>query len=167
VTTEINSTEIARFLETLAEAPSRIAVATKGIPETRLTLRTEAEPWSVNDILAHLRASADVREKFIHIMLTQDQPTERYISPRSYIRKTNYPDLAFHESFQAYKKQRNELLKRLGDLSIEDWSRSATIKERAETVFTYTRYLTEHESAHCEQIEKLVKYRLSQKKLNA
>jgi hypothetical protein len=47
-------------------------------------------------------------------MLDQDHPTVLYISPRSYIRKTNYPDLAFHESFQAYKKQRNELLRRLG-----------------------------------------------------
>ena len=157
MSTEIHSTEIVHFLEYLAEAPRRIAVATKGLPKPRLTLRTEEEPWSVNDILAHLRASADVREKFIDIMLTQDHPTVRYISPRSYIRKTNYPDLAFHESFGAYKKQRNELLKRLGDLSIKDWSRSAIIKERTETVFSYTRYLTEHESAHCEQIEELVK----------
>ena len=157
MTTEIHSVEIAHFLEHLAEAPQRIAVATKGLPELRLTLRTEQEPWSVNDILAHLRASADVREKFIHIMLTQDHPTLRYISPRSYIRKTNYPELAFHELFQAYKKQRSELLMRLGDLSNKDWSRSAIIKERPETVFSYTRFLTEHESAHCEQIEELVK----------
>ena len=157
MTAEIGSTEIEHFLEYLAEAPRRIAVATKGLPASRLTLRTGGEPWSVNDILAHLRASADVREKFIHIMLDQDHPTVRYISPRSYIRKTNYPDLAFHESFQAYQKQRNELLKMLGNLSIKDWSRAAVIKERTETVFSYTRYLTEHESAHCEQIEKLVK----------
>jgi DinB family protein len=157
MTTEIHSTDIAHFLEHLAEAPRRIAVATKGLPEPRLTLRTQEEPWSVNDILAHLRASADVREKFIHIMLTQDRPTLRYISPRSYIRKTNYLDLAFYESFQSYNKQRNELLKRLGGLSIRDWSRSAIIKEHTETVFSHTRYLTEHESAHCEQIEKLVK----------
>jgi DinB superfamily len=157
MTTEIHSTEITHFLELLAEAPRRIAVATKGLLEPRLTLRTEAEPWSINDILAHLRASADVREKFIQIMLTQNHPTVRYISPRSYIRKTNYLELPFHESFQAYKKQRNELLKKLRDLSIQDWSRSAIIKERTETVFSYTRYLTGHESAHCEQIEELVK----------
>lgn len=163
MTIEIQSTEIANFLEYLAAAPRRIAVATEGLPTPRLTLRTEEEPWSVNDILAHLRASADVREKFIQIMLDQEHPTVRYISPRSYIRKTNYLNLAFYESFQAYKKQRNELLKKLGDLSIKDWSRSAIIKERTETVFSYTRYLIEHESAHCEQIEKMVKYRLSQK----
>jgi uncharacterized damage-inducible protein DinB len=154
---EINSAEIERFLELLAEAPRRIASVTKGLTEARLTLRTSAEPWSVNDILAHLRASADVREKFIHIMLTQDHPPLRYISPRSYIKKTNYLELAFPESFRAYKKQRNELLSTLKDLSIKDWSRSAMIKERPESVFSYVLYLTQHETAHCEQIEELLK----------
>jgi hypothetical protein len=104
-----------------------------------------------------LRASADVRGKFIHIMLTQDHPTLQYISPRSYIKKTNYLELAFPESFQAYKKQRNELLNTLKEISIEDWSRSAIIKDRPETVFSYTLYLTQHETAHCEQIEELLK----------
>jgi DinB superfamily len=104
-----------------------------------------------------LRASADVRGKFIHIMLTQDRPTLRYISPRSHIKKTNYLDLTFPESFQAYKKQRNELLNTLKELSLEDWSRSAIIKERPETVFGYALYLTQHEIAHCEQIEELLK----------
>src|SRR5688572_1000911 len=155
--TEVNAAEVEQFLQLLAEAPRRIAAATKGLLESRLYLRTEAELWSVNDILAHLRASADVREKFIRIMLTQDHPTLRYISPRTYIKKTNYLELAFPESFQAYKKQRNELLTTLKDLSIKEWSRSAIIKERPETVFNYTLYLTQHETAHCEQIEELLK----------
>ena len=90
-------------------------------------------------------------------MLTQDHPTLRYISSRSYIKKTNYLELAFAESFQAYKKQRNELLNALKEFSLEDWSRSAIIKDRLETVFSYTLYLTQHETAHCEQIEELLK----------
>src|SRR5688500_4951446 len=147
---EANAADIKIFLELLADAPRRIAAATKGLLESRLYLRTEAEPWSISDILAHLRASADVREKFIHIMLTQDHPTLRYISPRTYIKKTNYLELAFPESFLTYKKQRNQLLDTLKNLSIKDWSRSAIIKDRPETVFSYTLYLTQHETAHCE-----------------
>jgi len=154
---EINSADIEQFLELLAAAPRRIALAAKGRSETRLNVRTEAEPWSVNDILAHLRASADVRERFIQIMLAQNHPTLRYISPRSYIRKTNYPELAFSESFPAYQKQRNNLLDTLKKLPLKDWSRSAMIKEREETVFSYTRYLTGHETVHCEQIEDLLR----------
>jgi hypothetical protein len=155
--TEVNPAEVEHFLKLLAEAPRQIAMATKGLAEARLYLRTEEKPWSVSDILAHLRASADVREKFIRIMLTEDHPTLRYISPRTYIKKTNYLALAFPESFQAYQKQRNELLNTLEELSIQEWSRSAIIKERPETVFSYALYLTQHETAHCEQIEELLK----------
>ena len=90
-------------------------------------------------------------------MLTQEHPTLRYISPRSYIKKTNYLELAFPESFQAYKKQRSELLDRLKNIPIKDWSRSAIIRDRPESVFSYTLYLTQHETAHCEQIEELLK----------
>ena len=154
---EVSSAEVQKFLQLLAEVPQRIAKATGSSMESRLYRRTEAEPWSVNDILAHLRASADVREKFIRAMLTQNGPTLRYISPRSHIRKTNYLELAFPESFEAYRKQRNELLKTLKDLSTKEWLRSAVIKERKETVLSYTRYLTGHETAHCEQIEELLK----------
>lgn len=155
--TEVNSAELEQFLELLREAPRRIAAATDGVAESRLYLRTEAEPWSVSDILAHLRASADVRGKFIQSMLTQENPTLRYISPRTYIKKTNYLELAFPESFQAYKKQRHELLNKLKKLSLYEWLRSATIKDRPETVFSYTLYLTQHETAHCGQIEELLK----------
>jgi uncharacterized damage-inducible protein DinB len=154
---DVSSAEVQKFLQLLAEAPQRIARATGTSAESRLYQRTEAEPWSVNDILAHLRASADVREKFIRVMLTQNGPTLRYISPRSHIRKTNYLELAFPESFEAYSQQRRELLKTLKDLSTKDWSRSAIIKERKETVLSYTRYLTNHETAHCKQIEELLK----------
>jgi len=90
-------------------------------------------------------------------MLTQEKPVMRYISPRTYIRKTNYLVLPFAESFKAYKKQRAELLNTLRSLSLKDWSRAATIKERPETVFSYTLYLTQHETVHCEQIEELLK----------
>ena len=154
---DINSTEIKQFLSLLAEAPRRIADATKGLAESRLYLRTKEEPWSVSDILAHLRASADVREKFIQSMLTQEHPVLRYLSPRTYSKKTNYVELAFPESFEAYKKQRKDLLHTLKTLSMKEWSRSAMIKDRPETVFSYTRYLTQHETAHCEQIEELLK----------
>jgi hypothetical protein len=100
---EINSAEIEQFLKLLAEAPRCIATATKDLAEVRLYLRTKEEPWFVSDILAQLRASADVREKFIHIMLTQEHPTLRYISPRSYIKKTNYLELPFPNRFRLTK----------------------------------------------------------------
>jgi hypothetical protein len=73
------------------------------------------------------------------------------------MKKTNYLELPFAESFNAYKKQRNELLNTLRNLSMKDWARSATIKERLETVFSYTLYIAQHETVHCDQIEELLR----------
>jgi len=133
---EANPDEIKKLLELLAGAPRRISKATNGVSNSRLMFHTEEEPWSIIDILAHLHASADVRERYIQAMLTQDDPTMRWVSPRTYIKKTNYLEVPFADSFTVYKKQRKALLATLKDLSLKGWSRSANIKKRSETVFS-------------------------------
>ena len=77
---------IATSLRLLAEAPVRIERATAGVDAARLHRRTADEPWSVNDILAHVRSAADVRERFIDAMSTGEHATLRYVSPRSELR---------------------------------------------------------------------------------
>ena len=79
--------EISRLLALLTQAPIRLEEVTRGQPSTRLTLQTDLEPWSVNDILAHLRACSDVWGATIIAMLVKDNPTIRYVSPRSSISK--------------------------------------------------------------------------------
>ena len=145
------------MLGLLREAPIRIAAATEGVDAARLHARTAAEPWSVNDILAHLRAAADTRERFIARMATGEHATLSYQSPRSELRKTNYVDLPFAENLAAFRSQRASLVDRLEALPAEHWSRGSLIRDRPETVASYVRYLTDHETAHCEQIETLLR----------
>jgi hypothetical protein len=90
-------------------------------------------------------------------MLAQDRPTLSYRHPRQWIKKTNYPDLLFHESFQAFRRQRKSLLKVLNNLPFEVWSRAAIIKQCEHTVFSETRRMALHEDIHCQQIEELLK----------
>ncbi len=106
-------TEIDRSLRLLREAPERIAAATAGVDDDRLHRRSAAEPWSVNDILAHLRASADMRETYIANMASGDRASLPYQSPRGWIRKTNYLELPFAESFAAYRAHRYAWLAQL------------------------------------------------------
>jgi uncharacterized damage-inducible protein DinB len=149
--------EVERLLGRLREAPIRIAAATDGIDGARLHKRTAAEPWSINDILAHLRAAADTRERFIARMATGEHETLSYQSPRSELRKTNYVDLRHAENLAAFRSQRASLVERLEALPVEHWSRGSLIRDRPETVASYVRYLTDHETAHCEQIETLLR----------
>src|SRR5256885_13090144 len=116
----VATAETEKLLKLLAETPHRIASVSRGLENARLHFKSDEKSWSVNDILAHLRACADVWGKSMMAMLAEDHPTLRYVSPRSWIRKTDYPELAFHASFQAFTQQRDELLKALKPLTIED-----------------------------------------------
>jgi len=60
----------------------------------------------------------------------------RWVSSRIHIKKINYLELPFTDSFKVYKKQRKALQAGLEGLSLKDWSCSAIIKERTETVFS-------------------------------
>jgi DinB superfamily len=149
--------KIETYLKLLEQSPRRIASASKGIENANLQLKTKKEPWSANDILAHLRSCADVWGKSIQEMLVKDNPTLPYQHPRQGIRKTNYPELDFHTSLQAFTDQRRELLVLLKKLTLADWSRAATIKGREHTVFTQTRRMAVHEDIHCGEIEAILK----------
>jgi hypothetical protein len=157
-TIELNITpaEIQKVIDLLAETPRRITTATADLPHEKMHLRPAPDEWSVNEVVAHLRCCVDVWGKTIDAMLTEDNPTLRHISPRGWIKKTNYLDLPFQTSFEAFVTQRTALLDTLKNLPFEKWSRSAIIK-RPYTVFSQLRRMALHESEHCNQIEAILK----------
>jgi DinB superfamily len=93
-------------------------------------------------------------------MVREDHPTIRAISPRTWIHDTDYPDCAFKQSFEAYSRQRAELLALLNRLSPEDWARGGTftgagrLLER--TVLSEATAIAVHERPHVKQIERVV-----------
>jgi hypothetical protein len=147
---------IAQIMDILAETPRRIARACDGVAGNQLTERPDSKSWSVLENLAHLRACADVWGASIEEMLEVDGATQRKISPRTYIRRTNYLQTEFRESLAAFAMQRDSLLAVLHDLAPDDWSRGATIDGRTHTVFTQARRMALHERDHLEQIEETV-----------
>lgn len=153
--------DIATVLWLLAATPQRLAALSHGQPYARLHIRRDPDTWSPNDILAHVRACADVWGKGIMAMITQDDPTMRYVSPRTWIKKTDYLELEFTSSLQAFTRQRQELLKTLAALDQQDWTRGATFtattRGREQTVFSYAQRIAQHEHEHCEYIETLLK----------
>jgi hypothetical protein len=157
---QATSVEIEKILELLAGAPHRLASMTKDLEDAQLYIKSDKDSWSVNDILAHLRSCADVWGKSIMTMIAEDNPTLRYVSPRTWIRKTDYPEQEFRISLQAFAKQRHQLLMSLKALAIEDWSRMATFtgitKGREQTIFSYARRMAEHETQHVDQIESIL-----------
>jgi hypothetical protein len=143
----------------LAATPSRLGVLTTGLtPEKLHTLPAPGE-WSAVAVLAHMRACADVWGGCIQRMLAEDHPTLRAINPRSWIKRTDYSDLAFQASLDAFATQRAALLAALEAMSPAGWQRAATVTGAGavleRTVRFYAEWLARHEQPHVKQIERL------------
>jgi len=152
---------IEEILSRLEIGPARIASFTQGFTEAQLHTAPSEGEWSANDILAHLRSCQDVWGGYIQRMVAEDRPTLRIISPRNYIRRTNYLELDFAPSLEAFGSARSELMTLLNSLPPEAWQRTciATVAGRPNdrSVHGQADGLTRHERAHLRQIEAVVK----------
>lgn len=149
-----------QVLSLLAETPRRIAVLSEGVAPDQLRSAPKEGEWSANDVLAHLRACADMWGGCIAAMLAEERPTLRAVNPRSWIKKTNYRGLEFGPSLRSFTEQRAGLLAVLEQLPPEGWSRSATVtgagRVLERTVMSYARRLAIHERPHVKQIGRIV-----------
>lgn len=151
---------LAQGLTHLTEAPPRLAALTAGLPPDHLQARPSPSEWSLNDILAHLRACSDMWGQAIAAILAEDRPTIRAVNPTTWIKQTDYPTLAFRPSLRAYTRQRAALLAVLQPLPTKAWARSATItgagKPLQRTVLAYAQWLANHERSHLNHIARRV-----------
>lgn len=151
---------IERLLTLLADTPRHLAAMTAGLRPARLRTRPGADEWSANEVLAHLRACADVWGGSIATLLAEDRPTIRAVNPRTWIKTTDYPDLEFRPSLHSFARQRAGLLALLEPLPPEGWSRAATVTGAGRalewTVLSYAQRMARHERQHVEQVQGIV-----------
>ena len=157
----MTSMTIEQVLAVLAASPPGIAAATETVSPVLLRAPPAPGEWSATELLAHLRACADVWGESIQTILTQDRPTIRAVSPRSWIGRTDYPGLEFRPSFQAFCAQRAGLLMTLEGLPPGDWARGATITGGGaplqRTVLNFAERLARHERGHLGQLQRTLR----------
>ena len=145
----------------LRATPLRLAELTADLSPAELHTRPNPDEWSANEVLAHLRACADVWGDCIVGIIAGDMPVLRAVNPRTWIKKTNYLELEFQPSLRAFATQRTDLLTVLSSLPPEDWERSAAVtgagKVLERTVLFYAQWLAGHEQPHVKQVERIVK----------
>ncbi len=151
---------IEQILAMLAATPAHLAVLTDSLPAAQLLAPPELGAWSARDVLAHLRACADMWGKSIMVILSEDTPTIKAVNPTRWIKQTDYREQEFQPSLQAFAAQRADLLAVLKPLAPEAWSRTAMVtgagKPRERTVYTYAQWLANHEQSHLKQMERIV-----------
>jgi len=150
-----------QILSILRDTPERLSALTGDLTEAKLHAAPEPGEWSVTEIAAHLRSCADVWGEAIETIAATDHPTIRAISPTTWIESTDYRELAFASSLQAFREQRDRLLALLGQLPERGWSRGATVLGAGRplelTVHSYADRLARHERGHWRQVAKTVR----------
>ncbi len=153
------SLTIDQVLMILAATPPGIAALTARLRPAQTHTSPGHGEWSANEVLAHLRSCADVWGDCIVAIITRDEPTLRAINPRTWIEHTDYLEQEFGRSLRAFARQRKHLLKVLGPLPPQAWSRSATVtgagKPLERTMLFYGQWLAGHERTHLRQIERI------------
>jgi hypothetical protein len=91
-------------------------------------------------------------------MIAENHPTIRYVSPRGWIKKTDYLEAGFADSLRQFSSARSGLLENLRALEADGWSRGATFTGttlgRDATVLGYAKRIVEHESRHLDQLRR-------------
>jgi hypothetical protein len=95
-------------------------------------------------------------------MMTQDNPTRRYVSPRSWMRKPKYAQPEFKATLAAFTEERQKLVEALAALDEAGWARRGSFtgtsaRRRDQTVLSYSQRIVNHEQPHLEQIESLLR----------
>ncbi len=149
-----------QVLPLLAATSPRLAALTAGLAPAQLHTRPHPDQWSATEVLAHLRACADMWGNAIAAMIAQDRPTLRAVNPKTWIKQTDYREQEFQPSLHAFAAQRTDLLAVLAPLAPADWARAATVtgagKVLERTVLSYAARLARHERPHVKQVERIV-----------
>ena len=153
---------IDKILAILKATSPSLTKLTSGLMPVQLHTAPSAGEWSVNEVLAHLRACDDVwGNYYIMTILAQDKPTIKARNPRTWIKDTDYLQQDFQSSLRAFTKQRKKLLSVLELLSPKDWARTNTLigagKPLLQTLLCHADGLARHERAHLKQIERTLR----------
>jgi hypothetical protein len=145
----------------LPETPPRIAALTDGVTPARLHAAPEPDGWSVNDVLAHLRACHDVLGGNVLRIVREDRPAWKGASPRAWIKHTDYPEWEFAPALEAFSTQRADLLAVIEPLPSDAWERVAIVTGMiGETYERSARYygswMASHERAHWKHIATII-----------
>ena len=150
---------IEQTLTLLAATPERFATLSAGLAPAQLRMRPSPDEWSATEVLAHLRACADVRGSALLTILDGETRTLRAFNPLTWIEQTDYRDLDFAASLQAFTAQRATLLATLRALEPEGWARSVIVtgagKPLTRDARHYAQWLAIHERPHVKQMARI------------
>ena len=157
----VRELSIDEIMAILPETPGRIVALTEGRSPAQLHAAAGPDEWSVNDVLAHLRACHDVLGGNVLRILAEDRPAWKGMNPRAWLKRTDYREWEVAPAFAVFRHQRADLLAVLEPLPPDDWERTATVTgmlgETSErSARYYADWMARHERSHWAHIARIL-----------
>jgi hypothetical protein len=145
------------ILAALERAPSIVIPLVREVPETILKRRPTPKKWSAHEHACHLATVHPVILARLDLMLANDRPYITPFFPSAQDEDGALLNINLDEALEKFSIDREKLLRRLRELSANDWQRTAEHGEYSHySVFIMFRHLAMHDMFHAYRIEELL-----------
>jgi hypothetical protein len=145
------------LIATLEAAPDIIIGLVREVPPQNLKRRPAPDKWSAHEHACHISGSDAPFLSRLEFMLSDPLPHIKSMLPSPDEEAGSLLKVDLDDALDQYARERARVVKRLKELSVEDWQRTADHEEYSHySVFIMFRHLLMHEMLHAYRIEELM-----------
>ena len=144
------------LIATLESAPEIIIGLVREVPSQNLKRRPSPNKWSAHEHACHIATADTTYLLRLKLMLSDPAPYIKSIEPSPEEEAGSLLKIDLDEALDQYVRERVRLVKRLKELSVADWQRTAEHEAYSHySVLIMFRQLLVHEMLHAYRIEEL------------
>ena len=149
--------ETTTLIAALENAPGVIIPLIREVPTQYLKRRPGPTKWSAHEHACHLSGSDEPFLARLDLMLSSPAPYIKSIQPSQEEEAGALLSVDLDKALDRYVQERTSLVKRLKELSVDDWQRTAEHEAFSHySVFIMFRHVLTHEMLHAYRIEELM-----------
>lgn len=145
------------LIASLAAAPEMIIGLVREVPPENLKRRPAPNKWSAHEHACHIASGDAAFLARLELMLSDPHPKIRSMEPSPDEEAGSLLSLDLDETLERYAQERALVVKRLQELSAEDWQQTAEHEAFSHySVYIMFRHLLIHEMLHAYRIDELM-----------
>src|SRR5262249_9552371 len=143
--------QMARMERTADDFKKAIA----GVSEAELSRRPDGKNWSAREVVCHIR---DIEESFMarfQAIMIMDEPKFLPVEPDRWADERQYQRNDITEALDAFRTRRDESLRFLRGLKVEQWERSGIHATRGHmSIKDFVGLMAWHDDNHLDQLKR-------------
>jgi DinB family protein len=148
-------TSIEEQMARLERTPDDLEGAIKGVPDDVLSRRPDGKNWSAREVVCHVR---DIEESFMarfQAIMVMTEPTFPPVEPDRWAEERQYQRNNVVEALHAFRTRRDESLKFLRGLKVDQWERGGIHATRGRmSIKDFVGLMAWHDDNHLDQLKR-------------